>query len=192
MLPSSPGSPVRNVSCANDTEGSQTGSHWQQACGHIGPQSATIVTGQGHVWPRPAPPGDGGGLSYKRGVTGSNPVAPTQVRALLASSRGACGGWWLAGRARALRAGFGASAEVRGGLTAFGKRIVGARMGAAFAVSRGAPITAGAVTFRNGTSQAPDAISVRPGRVLPLGVWLAVAARWGGGWCPAGRRMSIQ
>ena len=57
--------------------GSQTGSQRRQASSYARPLSAIAVAGQRHIEPHRAPSSDRADASYKRDVTGSNPVAPT-------------------------------------------------------------------------------------------------------------------
>jgi hypothetical protein len=70
---------VSVISDANQIVGSQTGSQRGQTSGDAGRRPATNSPA---IWPfrlRQAMSGDGSVASYKRGVTGSNPVAPTRI-----------------------------------------------------------------------------------------------------------------
>src|ERR1035441_10072444 len=57
---------------------SQTKSQRPQTRGVTRPRPATIVAGSGHIRPQEATSGDRPNAPYKRGVTGSKPVAPTK------------------------------------------------------------------------------------------------------------------
>src|SRR6478736_623536 len=70
--------PVPSISSANEISGSQTGSQRRQTLGDAGRRLATMSSASWLFGRRWATSGDGSVASYKRGVTGSNPVAPTR------------------------------------------------------------------------------------------------------------------
>src|SRR5260370_34346710 len=64
---------------AHEVPGSQRGSQRSQTPGDTGRRPATISPVSWHFRRRRATSRDGSVASYKRGGTGSNPVAPTKV-----------------------------------------------------------------------------------------------------------------
>jgi hypothetical protein len=88
--------PARLISEANRNPGSQTGSQRRQTPGDAGRHPATVSPASWHLRRHRETSRDVKIVPYKRGVTGSNPVAPTrlsQVEASLVAGKKSLPSW---------------------------------------------------------------------------------------------------